>query len=787
MFAAISLPLALLTLTAIPLQEDCGKGPIGTAATDEVHYRFGGEVREIETIFDNGTTYAWIAEDGGRIRHTDDSGASFRFQDTPLDASQTLLDIKFTDRFNGYACGRGGRLLKTSNGGKTWNHYDADNPVIQDDTDSPATNWAVRWVDEDLGFLAGVWSLARKGPDTRTFEQTKLWSSETAVDVQATSGTYHPRFFEFYDVKIIRDTVTSGRWTGVAVGDLNNPAFDPAGYFFYTDSANPKSDGGRNWWLVHRTAFTTGNDVLLNPWEVEFEAEDGDANNMRGYLVGGNTTARGYFYSTPDGGQSWNEEFTTTTPNDPPDHPGLPAELYAVAAMPSGEAMAVGYAGNVWRRNPVTEMWEWRPVPVTPDSNYNPFDRIRVPITCVDHSGGSRAILGGAFGVLRGTADAGQSYIHWNPMHDAQNPEAIWRMEGLHFWNESEGIAIGQFQLIALTHDGGTSWTRVQGGPCSPTSNCNSLSLASIDFESRMNGVVVNPSTGTASSPAPLTQYTNDGGLTWNQGRVPALDQIRLTEVVAAEHGWYWAIGTHRVGSSNLHAPLVLLSRDGGATWKDIGAPTTSSSVRLNGATFLEPNKGLFVGDDAGVPIAWRMEMTRSDITWTPVSPPQPVFPSDSPLRDVASVGTDFATAKVYAVGARGQAYIYDHAQTQFVEFTPITVGENLAVNIISVALSPSGNRVLFGTEPWVGVLPVGGVPHTDLLFLDATQIGFMLRWNEVDQMLDRVKVGHNEATKTLQLISESCGFLLARSHGSIVSGEIGTVGDYTVLRYEEN
>jgi photosystem II stability/assembly factor-like uncharacterized protein len=802
--------LAPLLLTALQLQTTpilkgtCSHDLITPVATEEVHYRFAGEVREVERVVAaDGSIHAWIAEDGGRIRHTNDNGQTWQFQETPWDARQTLLDIHFTDTMNGFACGRAGVLLYTNDGGAHWDHFPHSHPRIHDDFGHFATNWAVRWVDQQLGFVAGVWSLARKSPTTAAFEQVNLWDSEAQVVPQAGVGDYLPRQFEFYDVKIIRDTTTPGRWVGVAIGDRNAPDpgnNPPAGFFFYTDSASPKSDNGRNWWKVHQTPTTTGNDFLLNPWEVEFEAEDGDPDSTAGYLVGGNTSARGYIFYTPDGGQSWTEEFAEPVNIlNPGDQPPFPAELYAVAAMPNGEAMAVGYAGNVWRRNPnasSAHRWQWRPVRVVPDGNYTVFDRLRFPITCIDASGGAGVTLGGSFGTLRATVDSGQSYTHWNPMHDAANPEPVWRFHDVHYWNGQEGIGVGQFQLIAQTLDGGTTWQRVSGGPCNPISSCSSTALASVAFLNRNHGVVA--SAGDDQGTLPLLQWTSDGGLSWNPSMVPTLQQAKITEVVAARGRTFWAIGSE-ASHGSARSPLVLMSRTRGATWAKVPAPTSLSPVELTGAAFLAPLRGFLIGNESGIPRAWRLEVTSGVFTWHSVSPSMPVIP-ESPLRDIAVRGTSYSTAEVYAVGAIGTAYKYDSTVGtlgKFVEFTPITqnaqlvppLGSPLEVNLVSVGISPSGNRVLFGTEPWSGPLPASGQDTSfSLLAMDANQLGFLLRWDEATQTLDQIKVGHNEATRKLQMVSESCGVVLARTHtGGLVSGEIGTVSDFTVLIYDED
>jgi photosystem II stability/assembly factor-like uncharacterized protein len=60
----------------------------------------------------------WIAGDYGRILCTTDGGKTWSRQQTGTDA--LLLDIEFTDSLFGWAVGQSGTILHTSDGGKTW-------------------------------------------------------------------------------------------------------------------------------------------------------------------------------------------------------------------------------------------------------------------------------------------------------------------------------------------------------------------------------------------------------------------------------------------------------------------------------------------------------------------------------------------------------------------------------------------------------------------------------------------------------------------------------------------
>src|SRR6185436_7933309 len=83
--------------------------------------------------------------------------AQWTFAQTPSDMTQNLLDIWFNaDGTRGYACGRGGRILKSIDGGRTWNHIDPANPIHLDSKGEPATIWRVRFLNDSVGLVAGL-------------------------------------------------------------------------------------------------------------------------------------------------------------------------------------------------------------------------------------------------------------------------------------------------------------------------------------------------------------------------------------------------------------------------------------------------------------------------------------------------------------------------------------------------------------------------------------------------------------------------------------------------------
>ena len=198
-------PLAATQTQSIPPQL-CTPGAVDPG-TSLFELRHGGETRQIESRVTASGTQIWTAEGGGRIRTSPGNNQNWVFQETPEDVQQTLLDIWFEpgSSTRGWAAGRAGHLLRTVDGGNTWEHFDANQPEIPDSTGIPAnisTIWKTRWVDTDgegdpdLGFIAGMYTFKRNdvgsAHNASDFKNVKLWTDLSAVDTNAMVGDLEP-------------------------------------------------------------------------------------------------------------------------------------------------------------------------------------------------------------------------------------------------------------------------------------------------------------------------------------------------------------------------------------------------------------------------------------------------------------------------------------------------------------------------------------------------------------------------------------------------------------------
>lgn len=246
----------------------------------------------------------WACGRWGEVMHTSDGGKTWSRQDSGTDF--TLASISFVDVNNGWAVGDYGTILHTSDGGKSWEKQKP--PLV---TVEGAVGWGGRGGSEKVEdkplefFLMGV--------HFATPEKGWIVTERTHVLFTENGGQTWELQFSDEDF-ILQDVSFCDEMNGWAVGEY--------GYIYHT------SDGGENW--EHQAGI------------FDFSEETGDI--IGGEFLFGVTAVDpntawavgidGYVTMTQDGGETWKKV-----------NKGFPkVHLYGVAADRHGVVVISGSA-----------------------------------------------------------------------------------------------------------------------------------------------------------------------------------------------------------------------------------------------------------------------------------------------------------------------------------------------------------------------------------------------------------------------------------------------------------
>jgi photosystem II stability/assembly factor-like uncharacterized protein len=315
------------------------------------------------------------------------------------------------------------------------------------------------------------------------------------------------------------------------------------------------------------------------------------ADTLNGWIVGGSYQVTGGLVGrTRDGGLTWAFTSGISTPEVGVSNMGISAIRWlgdhrGVIACSGGKIFLTDDDGANWRI-------------------------VRYGRSAADHLSDLQFIderngwaVGGG-GVYR-TWDGGE---HWSDIVRGSSENGYLGGNGIHFFDTSNGVLIGQFGSVMGTSDGGVTWTKVDVPM--PAGVTPKPHLRDLCFADNRNGWIVGEE-GTIL-------HTADAGATWSLqetglagarsvakpeihrrgARVDTFDlgertpglQLTGVQFLDARQGWI-------VGNFGYEARSVVLKTiDGGATW------TVDAEVRgedLRGVFMLDADHGWAVGDRA--------------------------------------------------------------------------------------------------------------------------------------------------------------------------------------------
>lgn len=323
----------------------------------------------------------------------------------------------------------------------------------------------------------------------------------------------------------------------------------------------------------------------------------------------------------------------------------------------------------------------------------------------------------GLAGLTRATTNGGITWERHNvPPPLSQACVSSWRygwsrsayLRDLDFTSSQNGWAVGNCTSVYVSHDGGRTWVQ-QPLPI------DSFPLEAVQFIDAQIGWVAGGDAWNAGHP--IFYDTTNGGVTWTSRTVPVIGAIRALHFVNAQQGWAatnygeivvttdsgvtwtarythdldafsdlwfrttqegWAVGIHcssqYYGDPCERNPyqersLILHTTDGGVTWNDILTPFTTP---LSSIAFLDANTGwitaeagrLLITTDGGSTWGWQPAQTGFDLTslavvdadhiwalgdgvllrYTGAAPP---VPTPTPTRTPTPMQTNTPTATV--------------------------------------------------------------------------------------------------------------------------------------------
>jgi photosystem II stability/assembly factor-like uncharacterized protein len=302
---------------------------------DENHGWFiGGNVYQMDWEYDS-KGIVGITNDGGKtwdireIRNTKNPRAQFSFA---LKIGPLLTDVHFIDKQTGWAVG-GDQLLKTSDGGITWEKYELD-------ADRSYYLKRIQFVSDEIGWIAGEY---RKDRNTfiglfKTVDGGKTW------EFQEINSHNPTRYFSLNDMHFYNEQF------GFIVGDENNYK-KPV--LLYT------KDGQK--WNIQKNQF---NQVLNHIRILD-----------RSKLIAANSAA---MYLSHDKGKNWKLVNSATD-----------ADLYDVLAIDEKNVIAVGEKGTLIETK--NGGFKWNKVAIKTKSNLNKI--VKGPNNTIWVVGNSGAVL----------------------------------------------------------------------------------------------------------------------------------------------------------------------------------------------------------------------------------------------------------------------------------------------------------------------------------------------------------------------------------------------------------
>ena len=455
----------------------------------------------------------WIIADNGNLLKTEDGGQSWEFQQE--DTGESFRDVFFLDENEGWVCGKN-KVFHTIDGGNNWEIKNLPGQYL--------STSSIFFLNSELGWTSGSYDRLH-----RTVNGGEHWQL-------VYSGYYT-------EVTIIEDIEFYDENHGIAVG----------GYMIGNDTAVilTTNDGGQNW---DRTTFPNFEGLR----KVDYLSENtiiavGDNGNVFRSTDGGETwivqdigsslTDVHFFnemdgialsYSrvmhTSDGGLSWEEGVY------------LNAGHFSFSGS---TGYAVGYNANIYKTEDSGKMWNLisKSKPVGTLTNASFVDTLTIWASRYNDS------------LLSKTSNGGYDW-------DTVNIGASGNILDVCFLNPNVGYAIEKTEKIHKTVDGGENWEEIHIG--------NNFHFSCFGFENDNKGYI--------GGKNGLLLRTTSGGQSWVN--ISPSTEGEFIGIKILDDGEIWALNT--LGS-------VYYTSNSGVSWEE---KITNAYGNLTGFYFFDENQG---------------------------------------------------------------------------------------------------------------------------------------------------------------------------------------------------
>lgn len=262
-------------------------------------FRTAAYLSEDRVLIGGASGVILVSEDGGATWGAVESGVSAR-----------IRDFDFVNDQIGYAAGRDGIVVKTTDGGNSWSL------PLETGTETNLTD--LSFVNENLGFASGEGGLIIK-----TTDGGETWQTLDTGVTRALNRVYfldENIGFAAGFVTFIKTTDGGTSWSSLSAGTVANFTAltfsdEQTGFVAGTSGRISRTtDGGVTWVLLNAGISSNINQISFS-------------DPQTGWLVG----AGGILYKSEDGGASWSLQSTNTED-----------ELFGVAPLDGSSVIAVG-------------------------------------------------------------------------------------------------------------------------------------------------------------------------------------------------------------------------------------------------------------------------------------------------------------------------------------------------------------------------------------------------------------------------------------------------------------